>query len=135
MAVRRLKIKKNPLPIGPEVTWTQFEEDGTERVRTGLFWSEGPPLSGTASYWVVPDDGEQTAVLVTIAPKRGSRAGRYWEHQINGPAWEPKASGTELSWEPSGGRHIEPGEIYSETHDLTPTGSLTATVQRMRSSA
>lgn len=110
MAVRRLKIKKNPPPIGPEVTWTQFEEDGTERVRTGLFWSEAPRLSGIASYWVVPDDGEQTAVCVI----RGFHSRRR-------------------SW--GGGRIIEPGEIYSETSDLTPTGSLTANVQRMRGSA
>jgi hypothetical protein len=107
------------LPQG-KFTWTQFEEDGTERQRAGLVWAHGPIVSGRGTLWVVPDDHEQKIVLVTQAPqKKFAYAGRTWEHQAGDPTWEP-----------CGGRVIKPGEWYSETHDLSQTGSITQSVNR-----
>lgn len=120
------------LPVGP-FTWTQFEEDGTERQRTGLVWAHGPMVGGRGALWVVPNDHEQKIVLVTQAPSRGcTYAGRVEEYRITRSAssWCTAPQGVELIWEPCGGRAIEPGEWYSETHDLSQTGSLTQSVNR-----
>lgn len=96
-----------------EVEFVEFGLLGRETLRSGHVWGPAPMIGGMKCFWVIPAGPSHLAVAVVAASRR-HRVGIETE-RAQGRLWRAR-----------GGRYVDKGTWYTETHPCSPTGALTA---------
>jgi len=105
-------MARTPRPFAPadfapgaSIEWTQEHAQGARVTRRGQVWADAPICHGGTTVWAIDEDNGEAVVVCRV--RKGTRGVQTFA-----------------------GKSFGPGELFSETHASTPTGSLTNAAMR-----